>query len=70
MPYATLTELLERIPEGVLIDLTDDDAAGVVDKRPPMRAAAAHLLRRPALGPCAKKGRHCMPVKPPGRQRK
>ena len=31
MPYATLTELLERIPEGVLIDLTDDDAAGVVD---------------------------------------
>ena len=31
MSYATLTELLERIPEGVLIDLTDDDAAGVVD---------------------------------------
>ena len=30
MPYATLTELIERIPEGVLIDLTDDEAAAVM----------------------------------------
>jgi len=40
MPYTTLTRLLERMPESVLIDLTDDAGTGGINEQAIDRAIA------------------------------